>query len=91
MTKGAASSGGRRITRKPPSRLPRLKLFRPINWREGSWFSSTDKFISHILMELGRLGLEVSAIERYDRAPNTKTVLSDLIGWLSERPEKPFF
>jgi hypothetical protein len=43
-------------------------------------------YIAHLLRELGRLGLETSDIERHERPPNTKTVLSDLMKWLSERP-----
>jgi hypothetical protein len=68
-------------------RLPALKLFRSISWSENA---SVGQYVSHLLQELGRLGLGVHDIERRDRPPHTKTVLSDLIDWLDEHPGKSF-
>jgi hypothetical protein len=51
---------------------------------------SVGEHVSHMLTELGRLDLEIAEIERHDRPPNTKTVLSDLIDWLSEHPGEAF-
>jgi hypothetical protein len=58
-----------------------MKVFRPLSWHEGISNGSTE-YISHLLQEVGRLGMKVSDIERYDRAPHTKMVLSDLLAWL---------
>lgn len=60
---------------------PGFKVFRPVSWHDGGPNAPTE-YLSHLLHELGRLGLEASDIERDDRPPNTKTVLSDLMGWL---------
>ena len=89
MAKVSGRSGARRASRQatPP---PRLKLFRPISWRDEIIASSTDEFIAHLLTELGRLGIEIGDIERHDRPPNTKTVLSNLLEWLSDRPGKAY-
>ncbi len=51
---------------------------------------SASEYVSHVLRELGRLDLEIHEIERHDRPPNTKTVVSDLLNWLSEYPGKAF-
>jgi hypothetical protein len=48
------------------------------------------EYVSHIIVELGRLGLEVHDIERHDRPPNTKMVLSDLLDWLDDHPGEAF-
>lgn len=88
MAKQTGRKGSRRIVH--PSLPPKLKLFRPVNWYSGAMIEPVGEYVSHILRELGRLGLEVHDIERHDRPPNTKTVLSDLIGWLSDRPAEAF-
>lgn len=70
---------------------PSLKLFRPMSWydvHQGYVVTSAGEYVSHIFMELGRLGLELSDIERHLRPPNTETVLSDLVGWFDETPGK---
>ena len=67
-----------------------MKLFRPISWHEGATARPVAEYISHLLMELGRLGLDIHDIERHDRPPDTKTVLSDLIDWLSDQPGEAF-
>jgi len=61
----------------------RLKTFKSIGW-----FSTRDPndYLSHILMEMGRLGLEIHEVERYDRPPNTRCVLSDLLAWQADQP-----
>jgi hypothetical protein len=71
---------------KTPSRV---RMFRPISWRDRVSASSRE-YVSHILRELGRLGLKVHDVESRDRPPNTRTVLSDLLDWMSERPGKAF-
>ncbi|WP_146214394.1 hypothetical protein [Rhizobium sp. 11515TR] len=43
-----------------------------------------------MLMELGRLGLDIDDIESRSRPPNRDTVLSDLVDWLSDHPGKAF-
>jgi hypothetical protein len=88
MAKQTGRKGSRRIVH--PSLPPKLKLFRPVNWYSGVMIEPVGEYVSHVLRELGRLGLEVHDIERHDRPPNTKTVLSDLIGWLSDRPGEAF-
>ena len=77
-------------THRSPTVAPQLKLFRPVNWYSGAMIEPVGEHVSHILRGLGRLSLEVHDIERHDRPPNTKTVLSDLIGWLSDRPGEAF-
>ena len=72
----------------PPSR--RLKIFRSITWRDGIIVQSTDEFIAHILTELGRLEMELADIESHARPPNTRTILSDLLAWLSSQPSKAY-
>lgn len=72
----------------PP--LPRLKRFRPVSWYDDFAVRSVDDYISHMLTELGRLGMGVSDIESYDRPPNTERVLSDLLKWLSSHPGKEY-
>jgi hypothetical protein len=67
-----------------------MKLFHPISWHARVISTSAGEYVSHLLTELGRLGLEVSDIERHERPPNTKTVLSDLLDWMSERPGEAF-
>jgi hypothetical protein len=88
MAKQAGRKGSRSIVHPPLP--PKLKLFRPVNWYSGAMIEPVGEYVSHILRELGRLSLEVHDIERHDRPPNTKTVLSDLIGWLSDRPGEAF-
>jgi hypothetical protein len=88
MAKASGRKGSRRTVQPPPP--ARLKLFRPINWYGGVIAKSTSEYVSHVLRELGRLDLEIHEIERHDRPPNTKTVLSDLIDWLSEHPGEAF-
>lgn len=88
MAKGSGRKGSRRIVQPPPP--ARRKLFRPINWYGEVIAKSASEYVSHILRELGRLDLEIHEIERYDRPPNTKTVLSDLLDWLSEHPGEAF-
>src|SRR5262245_24435785 len=66
-----------------PPLLRRMKLFRPILWYDGPIIRLPDKYIAHLLTELGRLGLKVSDIERHDPPPHTETVLSDLTSWMS--------
>jgi hypothetical protein len=39
---------------------------------------------------LGRIGLKIAEIEDNSRPPNTMTVLSDLVDWMSERPSEAF-
>src|SRR5688572_21032964 len=77
-----------RIQFSPPP--PRLKRFRALSWYDGLIRRSVGHYVSHLLIELGRLGLEVKDIESYGRPPHTDTVLSDLLDWLSNRPEKAF-
>ncbi len=53
-----------------------------------SWFGpgpEPTRYTSWLLMELGRLGLQINDIEA-----GKKTVLSDVLAWLSERPGEPF-
>src|ERR1700721_1973251 len=88
MAKASGRKGSRRTVQPPPP--ARLKLFRPINWYGGVIAKSTSEYVSHVLRELGRLDLEIHEIERHDRPPNTKTVLSDIIDWLSEHPGEAF-
>jgi hypothetical protein len=68
-----------------------MKRFRPIGWRDSSLLpESAGKYVAHMLRELGRLSLEVRDIESRERPPHTKTVLSDLLTWLTEHPGKAF-
>jgi hypothetical protein len=89
MVKASGRKGSRRAVQ-PPTTPPRLRLFRPVSWYSGVMVESAGEYVSHILRELGRLGFEIHEIERRDRPPNTKTVLSDLIDWLSEHPGQAF-
>lgn len=83
--------GHRGSKRASQSKLPpRIKLFRPISWYDGITARSVGEYVSHILMELGRLGLNIDDIESRSRPPNRETVLSDLIDWLSDHPGKAF-
>jgi hypothetical protein len=88
MAKALGRKGSRRIVH--PPQPPKLKLFRPVSWCGGIMVEPTGEYVSHVMKELGRLGLEIHDIERRERPPNTKTVLSDLIGWLDERPGEAF-
>jgi hypothetical protein len=69
---------------------PKQKFFRPVSWFDGLTTQSASRYTSHMLLELGRLGLAIRDIESYERPPHTKSVLSDLIGWLSEHPGEAF-
>jgi hypothetical protein len=51
---------------------------------------SVDDYFAHVLTELGRLGLEVTDVESRERPPNTRTVLSDLLAWMSSHPGKVY-
>jgi hypothetical protein len=64
------------------SHPPGFKIFRPLSWYESRCASPTE-YISHLLQELGRLNLDIREIERYERGPHTKQVLSDLLHWLN--------
>ncbi len=46
-----------------------------------SWDGPKAEYLSHLLTELGRLGLKIRDIESHDRPPNTRTVLSDLLAY----------
>jgi hypothetical protein len=72
------------------SSLRSMKFFRPVSWYDRSYFKERGEFVSHILLELGRLGLRIEDVERHDRAPHTQTVLSDLLNWFCERPGGAF-
>jgi hypothetical protein len=65
------------VTSSPPG----FKIFRPLSWHE-RLSNAPSEYVSHLLQELGRLGLKISDIERHGRPPHTKTVLSDLMHWL---------
>lgn len=65
---------------------PRLKIFRPISWHDGEPSRPVGDYIAHLLLELGRLGLEIHDIENHARLPNTETVLSDLLAWIGDPP-----
>lgn len=70
---------------------PRLKIFRPMTWYDNEFISkSASDYISHLLLELGRLGLQPRDIESHSRPPHTQTVLSDLLAWLSAHPTKAY-
>jgi hypothetical protein len=87
----AKTLGHRGSTRASQSKLPpRIKLFRPISWYDGITARSVGEYVSHMLLELGRLGLNIDDIESRSRPPNRETVLSDLIDWLSDHPGKAF-
>ena len=75
-----------RSSRQSTPTLRRMKSFRPISWYDGRIAGSPDRYIAHLLTELGRLGLKVSDIESDDRPPHTKTVLSDLMSWTTKHP-----
>lgn len=74
------------------SRLPRRPAIKCFQVR--SWFDHhsdcPEEFITHILKEIGRLGLELDDIERNVSAPHTQTVLSDLLAWLSSHPGEAY-
>jgi hypothetical protein len=89
MAKASGHKGSRRTVR-PLTSPPGLKLFRPVSWYSGLMVDSAGEYVSHILRELGRLGFEIHDIERRERPPNTKTVVSDLIDWLSEQPGQAY-
>jgi hypothetical protein len=81
----AKKQSQRRLPRRSGSvtlSLPGIKIFRPWSWHDGPPHAATE-YISHLLQEVGRLGLKISDIERHDRPPHTKTVLSDLLHWLN--------
>ncbi len=86
-----ARSGSRKTTRRAVSPVsevpPGLKLFRPISWLDRT---CAGRYVSHLLRELGRLGLELEDIERREKPPHVQTVLSDLIDWLDEHPGPSF-
>jgi hypothetical protein len=65
---------------------PGMKFFRPVSWYDARQQSSGE-FISYLSQELGRLGLRINDIESNDRPPNTRTVFSDLINWVSHPGE----
>jgi hypothetical protein len=70
---------------------PRFKSFRPVTWYDSNLLSkSVSEYISHLLLELGRLGLQPHDIESHSRPPHTQSVLSDLLDWLSEHPTKAY-
>jgi hypothetical protein len=75
-----ASRRSRQTMRSPPG----MKMFSPISWYEGA---SVSECISHLIQELGRLGLSTHDIESHDRPPHTRSVLSDLLGWLGSPNE----
>jgi hypothetical protein len=83
-----SSTGSKRPARAKPPAPPPRKLFRPISWGKFDTGRPPGEFISHLLLELGRLGLEVRDIEDYDRPPNRTTVLSDLLEWMGSQPSK---
>lgn len=64
---------------------PQIKRFRPCAWYEGY---GARRYTEWLLMELGRLGLRLADIESYDRAPHTKSVLSDLLEWHEGLPNE---
>jgi hypothetical protein len=72
MAKALGRKGSRRIVH--PPQPPKLKLFRPVSWYGGIMVEPTGEYVSHVMKELGRLGLEIHDIERRERPPNTKTV-----------------
>ncbi|NJM35559.1 MAG: hypothetical protein HC850_13635 [Rhodomicrobium sp.] len=90
MVKASTRKFSRRAVKSVGSQAPRLKFFCPIGWYGGIIAKQTGDYVAHILMELGRLGLDISDIERTDRPPNRETVLSDLIEWLSDFPGEAF-
>ena len=74
------------------SKAPALhfKKFRPVPWYDGLASIKPGSYISHLSMELGRLGLEIPRIERHAPGPRTATVLSDLTDWLSHHPGEAY-
>jgi len=87
MTKKSSKRPFRTPLVSPPSRL---KIVKPMSWYGEYASYSAGDYLSHLTMELGRLGLEDSQIESHNRPPNTKTVYSDLLKWLSSRPAEAF-
>lgn len=65
------------------SSLSQVKLFRPLSWYERVSVSPAE-YVSHLLQELGRLGLEITDIERHDRPAqhaNRAVGSAGLAGW----------
>src|SRR5690242_12046202 len=62
-----------------------MRLFRPISWYTSR---SLRTYVSHILMELGRLGFAISDIETRSRL--RESVLSDLLEFLTNHPGQAF-
>jgi hypothetical protein len=79
----------KRGSRDSSSLRPRLKMFRPVSWSDRASCQTTE-YLSHLLLDLGRLGLTVHDIESHDRAPHTQCVLSDLLAWLEDHPSDAF-
>ena len=84
MTKASGRKGSQRSA--PPARL---RMFRAISWYS-TFCTPASEYVSHILRELGRLGMDIRDIESRDRAPHTKTVLSDLVSWIDQPPSDAF-
>lgn len=82
--------GQQRYVPKREPALPRIKRFHPVSWYNSYLGRSVDDYITHLLTELGRLGMEIADIESYSRPPNTKQVLSNLLGWMSSHPGKEY-
>ncbi|MGV2289530.1 hypothetical protein AAHK20_12530 [Trinickia sp. YCB016] len=83
----AKTSGRKRSQRMTPS--ARLQMFRTRSWHS-TFCPPASEYVSHLLRELGRLGMEIRDIESHDRAPHTQTVLSDLVSWIGEPPSDAF-
>lgn len=64
-----------------------LKVVKPLSWFEDR---GHEEFVSHLLLELGRNGLSLADIECHERSPDTKAVLSDLLGWMSGSEDSAF-
>ncbi|MGH2548841.1 MAG: hypothetical protein ACRDHN_05595 [Thermomicrobiales bacterium] len=59
-----------------------MKMFRPIDWFDGSFEFDSDRYITHLLLEFGRLQLSP-----YDINPRgTDRVFSDLTSWMDKHP-----
>ncbi len=72
-------------SRQPPP--AKLKLFKPMSWYRQK---STSDYTTHLLLELGRLDLDIHDIEDHSRAPNRRSVLSDLLEWSVDQPAENF-
>jgi hypothetical protein len=59
MAKALGRKGSRRIVH--PPQPPKLKLFRPVSWYGGIMVEPIGEYVSHVMKELGRLGLEIHA------------------------------